>query len=206
MRQVFLIHAHRDLEQLNTLIARLCDPDFVIYVHLDRKWQVDPAQVHPGARQVQPRVDVRWGGFSQVRAMLGSLRQVIASERDFDKLVFLSAQDYPVLPNAVLKHELAALRGRELIDTVAIGPGGWPAAYRYQFFHREGGALPARLGCAFASRALRLAGRDAAPAWRTGALWRLGLVDTVPTLPDPPARPGGPATAAGTLFQHGSLP
>ncbi|THC44893.1 beta-1,6-N-acetylglucosaminyltransferase [Massilia sp. Mn16-1_5] len=159
MKQVFLIHAHKDLVQLNALLARLSDPDFVLYVHLDRKWRLDPAQVDPRARQIQPRRDVRWGGFTQVSATLASLRQVLAAEPAFDKLLFLSAQDYPVLPNAVLKHTLAALRERELIDTVAIGPQGWPADYRYQYFYREGSAFALRAACALANRCLRAAGR-----------------------------------------------
>lgn len=159
MKQVFLIHAHKDLVQLNALLARLSDPDFVLYVHLDRKWRLDPAQVDPRARQIVPRRDVRWGGFSQVSATLASLRQVLAGEPAFDKLLFLSAQDYPVLPNAALKDALAALAGRELIDTVPIGPEGWPADYRYQYFYREGSAFPARAACALANRCLRAAGR-----------------------------------------------
>ena len=159
MKQVFLIHAHKDLDQLNTLLARLSDPDFVLYVHLDRKWAVDPAAVDPRAYQVEPRVDVRWGSFSQVDATLASLRRVLANEPAFDKLHFLSAQDYPVLPNAALKEELAALAGYELIDTVAIGPQGWPAQYRYEYFYREGSCLPLRMACALANRALRATGR-----------------------------------------------
>jgi hypothetical protein len=159
MKQVFLIHAHKDLAQLNALLARLRDPDFVLYVHLDRKWTIDPGRVDPAAHQLHPRLDVRWGSFSQVGATLASLRQVLAREPVFDKLLFLSAQDYPVLSNGALKEALAALRGRELIDTVAIGPGGWPASYRYEYFHSEGSALPLRLACALANRALRAAGR-----------------------------------------------
>jgi len=159
MKQVFLIHAHKDLVQLNALLARLADPDFVLYVHLDRKWRLDPAQVDPRARQIAPRRDVRWGGFSQVSATLASLRQVLASEPAFDKLLFLSGQDYPVLPDAALKEALAGLAGCELIDTVAIGPQGWPAHYRYQYFYREGSAWPLRAACALANRLLRCAGR-----------------------------------------------
>jgi hypothetical protein len=159
MKQVFLIHAHKDLLQLNALLARLSDPDFALYVHLDLKWQVDPAQVDPRAHQVQPRLDVRWGHFSQVAATLASVRQVLAQEPDFDKLFFLSGQDYPVLSNAALKTALAAFQDRELIDCVPIGLEGWPAGYRYQYFYSEGGGLPQRLACALANRALRLTGR-----------------------------------------------
>ena len=161
MKQVFLIHAHKDLDQLNALVAQLCDADFAIYVHLDRKWKVDTSRVHPCARQVEPRVNVRWGGFSQVAAMLASLRRILASEPEFDKVLFLSAQDFPLLSNAALKAELARLAGRELLDTVAIGhaPGEWAADYRYQYFYREGGSRPVQLACALLNRALRLAGR-----------------------------------------------
>jgi hypothetical protein len=159
MRQVFLIHAHKDLVQLNALLARLSDPDFALYVHLDRKWKIDPGQLHRHAHPILPRLDVRWGSFSQVGATLASLRQVLARELEFDKLLFLSGQDYPVLSNAALKEALAALDECELIDTVPIGPGGWPATYRYEYFYSEGAALPLRLACALANRALRLSGR-----------------------------------------------
>ena len=159
MKQVFLIHAHKDLLELNALLARLSDPDFALYVHLDRKWQLDPAQVDPRAYQVQPRLDVRWGHFSQVAATLASVRQVLAREPDFDKLFFLSGQDYPVLSNAALKTAIAAFKDRELIDCVPIGLDGWPADYRYQYFYSEGSGLAQRLACALANRALRLAKR-----------------------------------------------
>jgi Core-2/I-Branching enzyme len=155
MKQVFLIHAHKDLDQLNTLVGQLCDDDFLLYVHLDRKCGIDPARVHPAARLVTRRTDVRWGGFSQVRATLNSLRQVLAEVPAFDKVIFLSAQDFPLLPNARLKHELAALADRELLDAVPIREGGWPVAFRYQYFYREGANRLERAACALANRALR---------------------------------------------------
>lgn len=159
MKQVFLICAHKDIDQLNALVEALCDPDFTVYVHLDRKSALDPADLHPAARQVAPRIDVRWGGFSQVEATLGSLRQILREQPDFDKVVFLSAQDFPLLPNALLKRELARLHDHELLETAPIRPDGWGVEYRYQFFHREGGGRLERLACGLANRLLRLAGR-----------------------------------------------
>jgi hypothetical protein len=155
-KQVFLIHAHKDLDQLNTLVEQLRDDDFVIYVNLDRKSAIDPARLHPAARLVNKRVDVRWGGFSQVEATLNSLRQIVAEVPAFDKVVFLSAQDFPLLPNHALKAELARVAGHELLDTMPIGPHGWPVAFRYQYFYREGGHRAERLACGLANRALRL--------------------------------------------------
>jgi hypothetical protein len=159
MKQVILIHAHKDLDQLNTLVGQLCDDDFIIYVNLDHKSTIDPARLHPAARLVARRVDVRWGGFSQVQAILNSLRQVVGEVAVFDKVVFLSAQDFPLLPNERLKQELARVAGKELLDNMPIGPGGWPVAFRYQYFYREGGGRAERLACGLANRALRLARR-----------------------------------------------
>ncbi|MFC3456825.1 MULTISPECIES: beta-1,6-N-acetylglucosaminyltransferase [Massilia] len=197
MRQVFLIHAHKDLEQLNDLVAQLCDPDFAVYVHLDRKWRLDTNLVHPLAQQVEPRIDVRWGGFSQVQAMLGSLRRVLAAEPDFDKLVFLSAQDFPVLSNSGLKRELARLEGRELIEAAPVGPHGWQVAFRYQYFHREGGGRAARYACALLNRALRLAGRTrrmpgALAPWGGSAWWSLSRACIAELLAECDRRPALP--------------
>jgi hypothetical protein len=155
MKEVFLIHAHKDIDQLNGLVEQLRDDDFLIYVNLDLKWTIDPARVHPAARLVQQRIDVRWGGFSQVQATLNSLRQVVAEVPDFDKVIFLSAQDFPLLPNVCLKQELAALAHNELLDAVPVRKDGWPVAFRYQYFYREGGSRLERAICGVANRVLR---------------------------------------------------
>lgn len=159
MQHVFLIHAHKDIDQLNELIGLLCDPDFLVYVHLDRNSALDPALLHPAARQVRARVAVRWGTLSQVRASLASLRQILQEAPEFDKLVFLSGQDVPLLPNARLKRELARLQGSELIEVAPIAPHGWRVMRRYQYFHCEGGGPLAQLACKLANGVLRLLGR-----------------------------------------------
>ncbi len=158
--QVFLIQAHKDLGQLNALVEQLRDDDFRVYVNLDRKCALDPAGVHPFARQVSNRIDVHWGTFSQVQAVLHSLEQIVAEVPVFDKVVFLSAQDFPLLSNARLKDALAQHAGHELLDTVAIGtdPGQWAADYRYRYFHRGDDTPLARLACRVANRVLRVTG------------------------------------------------
>jgi hypothetical protein len=160
MKQVFLIAAHKDPAQLNALVERLRDEDFLIYVHLDAKGAIEPFDVHPGARLVAKRVAVHWGCFSQVEATLNSLEQIVAEVPEFDKVLLLSAQDFPLLSNAALKSALAALRGHELLDTVPIGrgPGQWAAAYRYQYFYRQDAGRALRLACALANRAMRACG------------------------------------------------
>jgi hypothetical protein len=178
MNEVFLIHAHKDPGQLNALVGQLCDEDFLIYVNLDRKSAIDPAQVPAAARLVRKRIDVRWGGFSQVAATLNSLRQILVEVPQFDKVVFLSAQDFPLLPNDCLKRELAALTSHELLDANPIRAGGWPVAFRYQYFHRQGGATIERMACAMANRMLRRLDRRRAMVgdlepWGGSSWWAL---------------------------------
>lgn len=160
MKQVFLIQAHKDLGQLNALVEQLRDDDFLVYVNLDRKCDIDPAGVDPRARLVQQRIDVHWGGFSQVQAALNSLAQIVAEVPEFDKVLFLSAQDFPLLSNAALKDQLARLRDHELLDTVAIGreAGQWAADFRYQYFYREGGGRAERLMASLVNKAMRATG------------------------------------------------
>ena len=129
MKQVFLIHAHKDLQQLNALVDQLCDEDFLIYVNVDRKSALDVRRLHPAAVLVRKRIDIYWGDFSQVQATLDSLTQIDAEVPDFDKVTFLSAQDYPLLSNAAMKRALADLTHHELLDIVAIGEQGWSCAH-----------------------------------------------------------------------------
>ncbi len=172
MRQVILIHAHRDLAQLNALVAQLLDDDFLIYVNIDGKSAIDVGAVHRAARLVHPRIDIHWGRFSQVEATLHSMRHVLADAGQFDKLLFISAQDAPLLPNLRLKQELAALAAGELIDCVPAGPGGWDCAERYQYFHAGGALAPA---CRVLNRAMRACGlrRAMVNGWQpwAGSSW-----------------------------------
>lgn len=159
--QVFLIQAHKDLAQLNALVEQLRDDAFVVYVNLDRKWALDPQAVHPGARLVAARLDVHWGAFSQVQATLNALAQIEAEVAAFDKVTFLSAQDFPLLSNARLKRALAQLSGHELLDAVPIGagPGEWPADFRYRYFCADEGPYARYVASCIANRILRAAGR-----------------------------------------------
>jgi len=180
VKQVFLIQAHKDPGQLDALVEQLRDEDFLVYVNLDRKSGIDPAAISPHARLVRRRIDVHWGAFSQVQAVLHSLEQILEEVPAFDKLVFLSAQDFPLLSNARLKRELEALRGRELLDAVAIGPGPgqWPADFRYQYFYRAHAPQPLRLAFAGINRLMRATGRvrhlpGALQPWGGSSWWAL---------------------------------
>ena len=158
MKQVILIHAHKDLEQLNALIAQLAHEDFIIVVNVDARSALDVTRISPQARLVRRRIAVHWGDWSQVRAVLNSLAEIVEGVAEFDKVVFISAQDFPLLANDALKQALEAAHGSELLECAAIGPDGWACQERYQYFYWPRGGRFARLGGKVLLRAMRALG------------------------------------------------
>ncbi|MBZ2206829.1 beta-1,6-N-acetylglucosaminyltransferase [Massilia soli] len=158
MKQVILIHAHKDLGQLNALVGQLAHDGLILYVHVDAKSALDVARIDPRARQVRRRIAVHWGDWSQVRATLNSLAEIVAAVPAFDKVVFISAQDYPLLSNEALIAALDAARGSELLECAAIGPQGWACQERYQYFHWPRGGRLARLAGKLLLRSMRALG------------------------------------------------
>ena len=158
MRQVILIHAHKDLGQLNALIGQLADEDMLVFVNLDCKSAIDPAQVDPRAQLVRRRIAIHWADISQVEATLHSLAEIVAAVPVFDKVLFISGQDAPLLSNAALRDALAGLRGRELIECTPVGPTGWRCEERYQYYHFQSRGRAAMLAARLLERAMRASG------------------------------------------------
>jgi hypothetical protein len=138
MKNVILIHAHVNVDQLNLLIAQLDDERHSIYVNLDRKCDIDPASVHPAARVVRERAAVRWADFSQVEQTLHSIAEIVATEQRFGHLVFISGQDFPVVGNEQLGDFLRLHGDRDFIHNGRIGPDAWAVQDRYEFHHYHG--------------------------------------------------------------------
>lgn len=158
MKQVILIHAHKDLEQLNALVGQLAHDGFIIYVNVDAKSALDVARISPQARLVRKRIAVHWGDWSQVRAVLNSLAEIVEDVPEFDKVVFISAQDFPLLSNEALQQALDAARGSELLECAAIGPDGWACQERYQYFYWPRGGRIAKTAGKVLLRAMRALG------------------------------------------------
>jgi hypothetical protein len=158
MKQVLLIHAHKDLDQLNALVGQMAGPQMLVFVNLDAKSAIDPAQVDGRARLIRRRIPIWWADVSQVEATLHSLTEIIAAVPDFDKVIFVSAQDAPLLPNALLLRELEAVRGHELIECTPVGEGGWRCEERFEYYHFPRAGRVKALAARALERAMRLTG------------------------------------------------
>lgn len=109
-RVVYFVASHVHPEQILRLI-RVCrsgGEQSRVLLHHDHKCSaLDLEQVRAIDRVEMPDLytPIRWGGFSQLEMILTSMRWLI-DNRDFDWVVYLSGQDFPVQPLAQVERFL----------------------------------------------------------------------------------------------------
>lgn len=135
----FLILAHIDVEQLHRLIYALDDNRFDIYVHIDKKKNLDEFNLNrilmkDGHLYVCPeRYRVIWGDISIVDATLAMYAQA-RKNFDYTRYVTLSGLDYPIMSNDQLYSELCEsateFMGGALLEDSAFMRVDWPFFWR----------------------------------------------------------------------------
>jgi hypothetical protein len=106
MRLAYLVTAYRDLRHLERLCAALAreDPGALVVVQLDAGSPLAERASGLDARVELTRSPIRWGDGSYVRALVDSLRRLMAD--DWQWVLVLSGQDYPLRPIAELHEQL----------------------------------------------------------------------------------------------------
>ena len=135
-RLVFLITAHRKSGQVARLIRALQHPLVDIYLHVDKKSNLDLSLLPSGVSMIRRNVEVGWRLYSQVQAIINSLEQILEEQQEFDYLYYISGQDYPVLPVSEMIATLALTPGRQYIHHVTLDRDGWDKArVRFERFY-----------------------------------------------------------------------
>src|SRR5688572_12302489 len=116
----YLIQSHSDPAQclrLVSTIKRSSPKARVLVIHDGRRVDLDtePFKKWSGVEVLVRRERVERGEFSILSPLLAGLEELLSREGgrprwEFDWLVYLSAQDYPVRPLGELEEELAASR------------------------------------------------------------------------------------------------
>lgn len=132
MHKVILIHAHDNLELLNRLVDTIASENHSIYVNVDLKADLDLTKISSKVRLIRNRIKIQWGGFSQVLAVLNSLREIEKNENNYEHVIFISGQHFPIVANNVIDERL--LSGNEYICVRPID-GTARVADRYEKFH-----------------------------------------------------------------------
>lgn len=126
----YAVLAHEDPEMVRRLAAEMAGRPVV--VHVDAKADIAPFEEVPGIRLVRDRVEVHWGGFSVVEAMLRVYRDALdalADEQD-SGVALLSGSDFPVRPIAEFERYVSAAPWSEHIRAVPLIDGNRPLANR----------------------------------------------------------------------------
>ena len=134
MKIAYLINSHKNIKQLERLVAKLKRDESDIFIHIDKK--VDAAGYDLiisslckyNVMMVEDRVDVKWGEFSQVEATIHGLAAISKNNNAYDYIFFISGQDYPIKSNACILEYFTRNIGNEFINYCELSPDGWSEA------------------------------------------------------------------------------
>lgn len=120
MNIAYLILAHTKPFQLKRLIKRLYTNNTWFFIHLDSKtpFTSDFSNLCleiPNVVYINRRVNVKWGAFSVVEAILNSLSQILSSGVWIDYICLMSGSDYPIKRNEFIFNFFNKYYGREFI-------------------------------------------------------------------------------------------
>jgi hypothetical protein len=132
MKKAYIIMAHKAPQQLYRLIDRLNDGDSEFFIHIDKTaefTQFNSIKEFGDIVHFIERVNSKWGGFGSVQASLNGLKAVRDSSKNFDQVLLLSGQDYPIKSNAYINEFFASSPYSLFVDYFPIPnykkwPGG----------------------------------------------------------------------------------
>ncbi len=121
MKFACLIFAYKDPEQLKRTINALGDMD--IFVHVDKKVDITPFKElikTNNVEWVEDRVFVCWGGYSQFDAYRKLMACVIKKRKEYDRIIVITALDYPILQARALENYFSKDSSRNYCTTLNI--------------------------------------------------------------------------------------
>jgi hypothetical protein len=153
---VYLIASHRNPSQVERLVRRLrvAAPVGQVVIHHDPTGEPLDRQglsALPGVQFIPDARPVRWGDVSHIEMVLSSFDWLLRT-LDFDWVVMLSGQDYPVRPLGELERLLATTQFDSFIEGVPVEAPSKAARilargvdeFTSRYFYRYVGLHPSR--------------------------------------------------------------
>jgi hypothetical protein len=127
MNTVYLIATHMNSEQVARLVKTINhgSPDSIIVIHHDYSASFLDANLFSGLEKIyvlKNRAQIGWGEFSLVEMTLRAMRWIIQNI-EFDWLVFISGQDFPIKPIKEIEYSLKKTHYDGFISGVPITTG-----------------------------------------------------------------------------------
>ena len=103
MKIAYLILAHKEPQQLARLADRLSKTGDV-YIHIDKNQNFNDFALvlkdMPRVYLESKRNRVSWAGWSIVKSYIQLLSVAYNDKKNYDRFVFLTGQDYPLMTNS----------------------------------------------------------------------------------------------------------
>ena len=131
MNLAFIITAYKYPEQLIRLVGRLYEPNRHFFVHVDKK--TSPAifeKMVQGLNRFSnvhflKRYVCHWGAFGIVQATIDGLNKLAESELEYDYVVYMTGQCYPIKRNSLMDDFLDKHKGTSFIDYSPFPRQSW---------------------------------------------------------------------------------
>jgi hypothetical protein len=122
MKNAYLILAHKNPEQICTLIDELIDEESCVLLHIDGKCGLSPNDfpTKENLWTCKDRVNVNWAGFSQIKATLRLIHLLFELSLPVDYVHLLSGQDFSIQPKRVIHEFFRNNIGRNFIDCHSV--------------------------------------------------------------------------------------
>ena len=122
MKIAYLILAHANPQHLDLLIKAISDTDSAIFIHIDKKSDMEIFSNIKGdnIHFIKKRVNVYWGEFSQVTAIINLIHAALFSSVIHQRLVLISGVDYPIKPKNYIKNLFEAHHDKEFINLIKM--------------------------------------------------------------------------------------
>jgi hypothetical protein len=129
MRLAYIVSAYKYLDQLERLVRRLHDVAVDVFIHVDRRsgaidTLVTTTHDLPGVHFLD-RHACRWGDFGHVAASLKGIEAITAQTGEYDYVVLLTGQDYPIKTNRQIRDTLRQAAGRSFMNYFPLPTSEW---------------------------------------------------------------------------------
>ena len=126
-----IINVHKNKEQVQRLINRLNHKEIDIYIHIDKKFDVDKFD---NAKILKTRYNIKWGDDSIIKCIISSLKEI--HNKKYSHYILISGQDYPIVSTDKIVNFLHKNKNKEFLEYVKIGnnKSEWNISNRYSYY------------------------------------------------------------------------
>jgi len=134
MKKAYIIVAHKNPKQLYRLISRLSDGNSEFFVHIGLNSSISSFyEILDIGQHIHflPRFNSAWGGYGTIEPYLSGMKAVRDSPIEFDRILLLSGQDYPIKSNKEIDEFFQSSEHTVFLDYYPIpNHAKWPGKDR----------------------------------------------------------------------------